>query len=130
MEEREPERQATAVADLDRAYQRLRSTASGTTSALAFDLRASTTEIRRMEQETSGLSRSFGSGLQRAFDSAVFSGGKLSDVMRDLALSLSRSVLSSALTPVQNSLGSAVSGLISGFAKGGAFQGGRVSAFA
>lgn len=130
MDEREVERQSAAVADLERAYQSLRATARGTSADLSFDLRSSTSEIRKMENETSALSRSFGSGLRRAFDSAIFSGGKLSDVMRNLALSMSRSVLNSALTPVQNSFGSAVTGLLAGFAKGGAFSSGRVRAFA
>lgn len=130
MEETDAGRQIAAINGLERAYQGLRGTAKGVTSGLAFELKASTDEIRRMERETSGLSRSLGSGLRRAFDSAIFSGDKLSDVMKNLALSLSRSALNSALTPVQNSLGSALTGLFSGFAKGGAFSSGRVRAFA
>lgn len=130
MDERETERQISAVNDLERAYRNMRESARGATAELAIDLRSSTSEIQRMERETSGLSRSFGSGLRRAFDTAIFSGDKLSNVMRDLALSMSRSVLNSALTPVQNSLGAAVTGLFSGFAKGGAFSSGRVRAFA
>lgn len=130
MDEREAESQSAAISNLERAYQRLRVTARGATADIAFDLRSSTSEIRKMESETSALSRSFGSGLRRAFDSAIFSGDKLSDVMRNLALSMSRSVLHSALTPVQNSLGGAVTGLFAGFAKGAAFSSGRVRAFA
>ncbi|MFV0473518.1 MAG: phage tail tape measure protein [Pikeienuella sp.] len=130
MEGDEVERQSAALADLERAYQSLGATARGVAGDLSFDMRASTGEIRAMERETSGLSRSFGSGLRRAFDSAIFSGGKLSDVMRDLALSMSRSVLNSALAPVQNSLGGALAGMFEGFAKGGAFSAGRVRAFA
>ena len=122
--------QISELGELERAYQRLRAAAGGATSGLAFDLRASTAEIRAMERETSGLSRSFGTGLRRAFDSAIFSGAKLSDVMRDLALSFSRSVLNSALSPVQNSIGGAISGLFASFANGGAFASGRVRAFA
>ena len=123
-------RQTADVASLEKAFQRLRSTATGTTAELSFDLRASTAEIRALGRETDGLSRSFGSGLRRAFDSAIFSGAKLSDVMRNLALSFSRTMLNSALAPVQNSIGGAISGLFSGFAEGGAFSSGRVRAFA
>lgn len=130
METEEAERQAAALADLERAYQSLRATARGVAGDLSFDLKASTGEIRRMERETSGLSRSFGSGLRRAFDSAIFSGDKLGDVMRNLALSMSRSVLNNALTPVQNALGGALAGMFTGFANGGAFGAGRVRAFA
>ncbi len=123
-------RQSGAVSDLERAFERLRSSARGVTSDLSFDLKSSTAEIRRMETETNGLSRSLGSGLRRAFDTAIFKGGKLSDILGDLALSMSRTVLNSALSPVQNALGGAVSSLFAGFSQGGAFSAGRVRAFA
>lgn len=130
MENQETKSQITAVSALEAAYRNLNRSAKGATAGLAFDLRASTDEIRRMQSETSGLSRSLGSGLRRAFDSAIFKGDKLGDVLKDLALSMSRSVLNSALTPVQNSLGQALTGLFTGFAKGGAFSSGNVRAFA
>lgn len=130
MDETDPARQGAALNDLERAYRNLGATARGATKDISFDLRASTAEIRRMEQETSSLSRSFGSGLRRAFDSAIFKGGKLNDVVSDLALSLSRSVLNSALKPVQNGIGSALTNALTGFAKGGAFGAGSVRAFA
>ncbi|MEO0359561.1 MAG: phage tail tape measure protein [Pseudomonadota bacterium] len=130
MNDDDPTRQIGDISDLRQAFGDLGRTASDTTASLSFDLRASTEEIRRMERETSSLSRSIGSGLRSAFDNAIFRGGKLSDVMRDLALSFSRTALNSALTPVQNALGGAVTGLFSGFAKGGAFSSGSVRAFA
>ncbi|MEM7546681.1 MAG: phage tail tape measure protein [Pseudomonadota bacterium] len=130
MNEDDASRQSGAVEDLERAYQRLRQSARGVTSDLSFDLRASTTEIRRMETETNSLSRSLGSGLRRAFDGAIFKGDKLSTVMGNLAQSFSRTVLNSALAPVQNALGSGVANLFSAFADGGAFTSGRVRAFA
>lgn len=130
MDETTPNQQGAALGDLERAYRSLGATARGATADLAFDLRSSTAEIRRLEQETNSLSRSFGSGLRRAFDTAIFKGGKLSDVMRGLAQSLSRSVLNAALAPVQNGIGTALSGLLPGFAKGGAFGAGSVRAFA
>lgn len=130
MTEDDPNRQLGAVADLERAYQRLRQNARGATSDLAFDLKASTAEIRRMETETNSLSRSLGSGLRRAFDSAIFKGDKLSSVLGNLASSFSRTVLNSALAPVQNALGSGVANIFSAFAEGSAFSSGRVRAFA
>lgn len=130
MDAAETERQAGALAELEAAYRRLRSTAGATTQDLSFDLRSSTAEIRRMESETNGLSRSFGSGLRRAFESAVFSGAKLSEVLKGLALSLSRTALTSALAPVQNGIGAAFAGLIPAFAQGGVMGAGKVRAFA
>lgn len=130
MEGRETERQTSAVGDLERAYRQLRETARGATGDIAFDLKSSTAQIQQMQRETSGLSRSFGYGLRNAFDSAIFSGDKLSDVMKDLAISMSRSVLNSALAPVQNAMGQAMAGMFTGFASGGAFSAGRVRAFA
>lgn len=124
------DRQRRSVSELEASYRRLGQTAGRATSGLAFDLAASTEAIRRMEGETSSLSRSLGSGLRRAFDSAIFKGGKFSDVMRDLALSLSRSALNAALSPVQNAIGGGVANLFSAFASGGAFTSGRVRAFA
>ena len=129
--------QSRAVADLAKAFSGLRSEAKGFSDGLSFDLRASTEEIRRANRETQTLSRSMGSGLRRAFDSAIFGGSKLSDIMKNLAVDLSRSTLNNALRPVQNAVGGGIAEAVSGglgslfgFAKGGAFQGGRVQAFA
>lgn len=130
MSQDNPEQQRVAVEALEQAYRRLQVSAGAATAGMAFDLKASTAEIRRMEREASSLSRSIGSGLRRAFDSAIFGGGKLSDVFRDLALSMSRTVLNSALAPVQSSLGGVVSGFFNMFEKGAAMSSGRVRAFA
>lgn len=124
----EGERQA--VDELAEAYQRLRQASGGATEGLSFDLKSSTAEIRRMEREAASLSRSLGSGLRRALDGAVFSGKKLGDVFRDLALSMARTALGAAVSPIQSAVGGAVSGLFGGFANGGAFSAGRVRAFA
>lgn len=88
-------------------------------------------------REVGSLSSSLGSGLRRAFDGVVFDGMRLSDALGQVAQSLSRSVYSTAMRPVQNALGGAlaqgINGLFSGvlgFAKGGAFSQGRVTPFA
>ena len=88
-------------------------------------------------QQASGLSRSIGGSLKTAIDGLVFNGSKLSDVMAGLGRSVASKTFSSALTPVTNALGGAVTNgvqsLVSGllpFSKGGAFSGGRVRAFA
>ncbi|MEM7270532.1 MAG: phage tail tape measure protein [Pseudomonadota bacterium] len=129
--------QRAAVYDLAQAFSALRGQSKGFAADLAFDLKSSTEEIRRVNRETQSLSRSMGTGLRRAFDQAIFGGDKLSDVMKNLAVSLSRSALNSALKPVQNALGGGLNSLVAGgvgalfgFEKGGSFSAGRVRAFA
>jgi len=101
-------------------------------------------ELRTMQEtmlytgrEVQGLSRSFGTGLRRAFDGVVFDGMRLSDALRSVAQSMVDAAYNTAMRPVQNAVGGAlangVNALVSGilpFEKGGAFSGGRVTAFA
>ena len=129
--------QKAVISDLAQAFAVLRSESKGFAADLSFDLRASTADIQRVTRETQSLSRSMSGGLRRAFDQAIFGGGKLSNVFRDLATNMSRSVLNSALAPVQQAVGSGISGAIVGgfgslfgFADGGVFSAGRVRAFA
>ncbi|MBW6505583.1 MAG: phage tail tape measure protein [Rhodobacteraceae bacterium] len=101
-------------------------------------------ELGRMQQsmtftsrEVGALSTSIGRGLRKAFDGLIFDGMKLSDVLREVARSMSDSVYAAAMKPVQNAIGggiaNAMNGLLSGmfpFAQGGAFAQGRVMPFA
>ncbi len=101
-------------------------------------------ELRTMQEtmlytgrEVQGLSRSFGTGLRRAFDGVVFDGMRLSDALRSVAQSMVDAAYNTALRPVQNAVGgvlaNGVNALVSGilpFEKGGAFSGGRVTPFA
>lgn len=79
-----------------------------------------------------GLSK----GLKRAFDGVVFKGLELSEAMRLLGETLSRTVYNAAVAPVADgfaaSIAGGLSGLLnpSGFADGGSFVGGRVMPFA
>ncbi|SOH94500.1 phage tail tape measure protein, lambda family [Monaibacterium marinum] len=84
-----------------------------------------------------GLDRSIGTGLRGAFDALVFDGARASDAMRQLGQSISSSILDQALKPVQNAVGSSLSGLVQSgisalmpFANGGVMSGGRPTAFA
>jgi hypothetical protein len=88
-------------------------------------------------REVEGMSRSFGTGLRRAFDGVVFDGGRLSDAMRQLGRSITDTVYSAAMRPMQNAIGGAlaaglagVMGSVTPFAQGGAFSQGRVMPFA
>lgn len=113
----------------------------GTSSAL---IGAFQSELSRMQhtmlftnREVGKLTNSIGNGLRSAFEGLVFDGGKLSDALRSVAQTISNSVYTTALRPVQNALGSAIAGglntALSGvipFANGGAFTQGRVMPFA
>lgn len=112
----------------------------GLATAFTGDLAEATRAMRDMDGEARRLSRSLSSSLRSAFDKAVFGGEKLTDVFRDLALSVTGKALDAALTPVTNALSSSFSGVVGGlggalgsalrFADGGAFSSGRVRAFA
>jgi phage-related minor tail protein len=88
-------------------------------------------------REVEGMTRSFGTGLRRAFDGVVFDGGRLSDAMRRLGQSITNTLYNSAMRPVQNALGGTLASGLAGvmshvmpFAQGGAFSQGRVMPFA
>lgn len=128
-----------AVEALKDSFASLRDISRGVSADMAQSMRASTAEIRQADRQAQSLSRSMSSGLRRAFDQAVFGGEKLSGVMKNLALDMSRTVLSNALAPVQQAIGGGMNAAIQGglsslfsgsFADGGAFTSGRVRAFA
>ncbi|MEM7425185.1 MAG: phage tail tape measure protein [Pseudomonadota bacterium] len=75
----------------------------------------------------------FGSSLTRAFTRAAFDGRKLSDVMRGLAVSLSRRALSAALRPLEQGIGGLFGQLFQGVtpnANGNVVSAGRIVPFA
>jgi hypothetical protein len=89
-------------------------------------------EMMFTDREVRGLSRSFGSGLRKAFDGVVFDGMKLSDALSQVGRSMVNSAYSAAIRPVQNALGGAIAGglnsVLSGvslFENGGSFSQGR-----
>ena len=86
-------------------------------------------ELKAELQSLDRLAQSFGRSLTGAFLSAAADGRKLSDVLRSLALSLSRQALTSALGPLQQLMSSALSGVIAN-AKGNVIASGRIMPFA
>lgn len=109
----------------------------GVTAAFRRELDGVGSSLKDTGREATGMSRSVTTSLSRAFEGLVFDGKRLSEVFSGIGRSLSSSVLNQALAPVQASVGSAVGGglqaLLGGlspFAKGAAFSGGRVAAFA
>lgn len=109
----------------------------GVTGAFRRELDGVGGSLRNAGRDATGMSRSLSTSIGRAFEGLVFDGKKLSEVLSGVGQSLSSSVLSQALAPVQKSIGSALSGGLqavlgglSPFAKGAAFMSGRVAAFA
>lgn len=88
-------------------------------------VQADTTQFQQQIADAARLGRQFGSSLTTAFDGIAIKGKGVSDVLRSLALSLSKLVLNAALRPLTNSIGSGLAGLLGGglgFAKGGVIQ--------
>lgn len=92
-------------------------------------LRLETEQLRAEMEGLNKLADSFGNRIVTAFAGAIIHGRKLSDVLRELALSLARTALTSALKPLGNLLGSMFGGIFAN-AAGNAFAGGRVQPFA
>lgn len=109
----------------------------GVTGAFRRELDGVGGSLRGAGRDATSMSRSLSTSIGRAFEGLVFDGKKLSEVLSGVGQSLSSSVLSQALAPVQKSIGSALGGGLqailgglSPFAKGAAFMSGRVAAFA
>lgn len=88
-------------------------------------VQADTTQFQQQIADATRLGRQFGSSLTTAFDGIVIRGKGVGDVLRSLALSLSKLVLNAALRPLTNSIGSGLAGMLNGglaFAKGGVIQ--------
>jgi phage-related minor tail protein len=91
-----------------------------------FTLGADIAPLRAALKEATSLSGRFASDLTRAFEDAALKGKSLSEVLRQLAFSLSSHALESALAPLTKALGGGLSQLVSGglqsvlpFASGG-----------
>ncbi len=78
------------------------------------------------------LGEQFGRTMSTTFERAIIQGQSFGDVLKSLALSLSKSIFNAALKPVENALGSMVGGLFGdmAFAKGGVIGQGSVMPFA
>ncbi|HWV83781.1 MAG TPA: phage tail tape measure protein [Hyphomicrobiaceae bacterium] len=96
---------------------------------------ADTSSLRNELQRTSTIGRQFSRSMISAFEGIAVQGRSLGDVVRNLGLSLSRMVLSTALKPLDKTVGSLLgnifgSGMGLGFAKGGVLQQGTPIPFA
>ena len=109
--------------------------AAASAAAFSADLMSLRTEM----SETARIGRQLGTSLSTAFDGLVVKGRGLTDVVRTLGQALSQIAIRAAFRPLENLLGSGLSGLFSGglggglnfgFAHGGVFQGGMPVPFA
>jgi phage-related minor tail protein len=107
------------------------------TAAFEAELARLREQMMYTSREVGSLSNGIGSGLRRAFEGLVFDGAKLSDTLRGLGRSISETIFSIAMKPVEQalagSLAQGLGGMVAGampFADGGAFVQGRVMPFA
>ncbi len=131
---------STDVDNLDLALGDLAGSIAGTeavTAAFKAELTGMATVMAASSAQATSFQRSVGTSLRSAFDALVFDGGKLTDVLKGLSLSIADSALDSVLKPVTSGLGNLIGGglqnLIAGilpFENGAAFSSGRVQAFA
>ena len=128
------------LGNLDMALGDLEGSIAGTqavTASFKAELAGVNTVLAATSAQATGFQRSVGSSLRNAFDALVFDGGRLTDVLRGLTLSIADSALDSVLKPVTDQLGNLIGGglqnLMQGvlpFENGAAFSSGRVQAFA
>ncbi len=93
-----------------------------TTEGLIVKIGADTAPLQKSLKDMGRLSAQFGRSLTSAFSNAAIRGRNLSDVLRTLALSLSKMALKAAFKPLEKAVGSFFSSAVSsftGFAKGG-----------
>ncbi|MGH1460015.1 MAG: phage tail tape measure protein [Paracoccaceae bacterium] len=108
---------AVVAASFNEELRTIRTTLSGTQ-----------TDVATLEK---GLSR----GLRKAFDSAVFDGARLSDVLREVAQTMANTAYNQALKPVTDQVGSTIAqgigslvGAAMPFGNTGLFGGGKNAA--
>lgn len=75
---------------------------------------ADTRALSQSLTSASSLGRQFSTSLGKAFEGVALKGKSLGDVLKGLALDLSRMVLKSAFRPLEQGLGSLFSGLFQG----------------
>lgn len=102
---------------------------NNSTASQIDQLNLQTADLKSQMQDLSNLADTFGNKLVNSFASAVVHGKNLSDVMKNMMLSLSQTALSAALKPLGNLLGDMFSKLFAN-ADGNAMQGGHIMPFA
>lgn len=78
---------------------------------MTVEIGADTSRLRAELLDAQRMAEAFGRSITRAFDGAALKGAKLSDVLRSVALELSRLALKAALKPLEAGLGNLLGGL-------------------
>lgn len=93
--------------------------------------------ISKTGHEIKGLEGGLSRGLRGALEDLAIGGGRLSDVLRELGLSIADTIFKAAVTPVTDQLASFMTqgignllGGVTGFANGGVISQGQVHPFA
>ncbi|TCK31300.1 hypothetical protein EV667_1409 [Ancylobacter aquaticus] len=100
---------------------------------LTVEISADTSAFQREIAEAERLARGFGRAVGDALTGATLKGREADDVLRSLASRLSSLALDIAFKPLEQGLSGLLQGALGGvsaFAKGGAFEKGRVTPFA
>jgi phage-related minor tail protein len=87
---------------------------AGTNDGIMVDVGADIAPLRGALTDASRLSGRFASDLTRAFEDAAIKGRTLSDVLKQLASSLSRQTLQAALSPITSIFANGITGLLGG----------------
>ncbi len=87
---------------------------------------ADTEPLKMAFRDLQGLADGFGHTLTTAFRKSVIEGKRFEDVLKSMALSLSRLALNAALKPLQNGISNLFGGLLSSLFGGPAFAAGNV----
>jgi len=122
--------------DLDTQLSSLQDSIVATTqvsAAFQSGLDTMKSSLSETDQHLKGVSSSFKTQLGSAFQNLIFEGGKLSDVLKELARSMIDTAFNRAVSPLTSGLADIVTsglGNILRFEKGGAFSAGRVMPFA
>jgi phage-related minor tail protein len=129
-----------AADDLDLRVQELE-TSLGGAAGMAAQFSAELSRVRggfsAAGTDAARLERSLTGGVSRAIDDVVLDGGRLTDALGTVAQSMVRATWKSAVKPVTNSIGEALTGGMTSlfgsllpFADGAGFAQGRVMPFA
>ena len=96
-------------------------------------VKADISDFENKMKRVGTLGRNFGRQMTRAFAQVAFEGKKIGDVLKSLALQLSKLVLKAAFRPLERAIGSGFSQLFSGLTGGrggGGSGGGKLFPFA
>jgi len=115
------------------ALTRAMEAAAAATRAFGLETQRTLRGVTEDYRRAGAGGRDFGRALSSAFEGVALKGRSLSDVLRKLALDISRLALESAMRSISGAVASGIGGMVGGLigsAKGNAFADGRLMPFA